>query len=204
MFEERPIMAVRIGRPRQLIHGVGNNDAPYLTTYYDEQGKEYRCPFYQKWRSLLQRVASTGFQEKYPTYKGCTVDPIWLNFMAFRQWMQKQDWVGKDLDKDLLVQGNKHYGPDTCLFISQELNKLLCLRQNARGRFPLGVSQITIKGKKHIVAYCSFYGKTKNLGYFDTPEQAAESYKKAKLAYIAELAANEQDLRTKAALLRLF
>lgn len=204
MFVETILSKVKLGRPRALIYGIGINDAPYSISYTDEQGKELRCPFYSRWRSLIQRVADPKFQEKYPNYKGCTIEPDWLRFMSFRSWMKNQDWKGKDLDKDLRYQGNKHYGPDTCLFIRQELNKLLCLRQNNRGAFPLGVSKTTIRGKQYITAFCSFYGKSKNLGYFSSVEEAALAYKKAKLDYIQELAATEKDPLIKEALLRLF
>ena len=204
MFIQRPISDIAVGRPRRLVYGVGINDAPYLTTYCDEHGVEHRCPIYQRWRSLIQRVACPKFKATQPTYQDCTLEPSWYTFTTFRQWMCAQDWQDKQLDKDLLVQGNKHYGPDTCVFIDQALNKLLCLRGNARGTLPLGVSRCVIRGKQHIVAHCSFYGKSKNLGYFDTPEAAAEAYRKAKLAHIAELAASETNPRIKAALLRLF
>ena len=118
--------------------------------------------------------------------------------------MQSQDWQGKELDKDLRYQGNKHYGPDTCLFIPQELNKLLCLRHNARGELPLGVNYTTLHGKQYITAFCSFRAKSKNLGYFATIADAAEAYKTAKLAYIKELAEKETDPVIKDALLRLW
>lgn len=204
MFEEHPIPKVSIGKPRSLIYGVGVNDAPYLVNGTNSEGKHTRCPYYEKWKSTLERVYSTSFKEKYPNYVGCTIEPSWLYFTNFREWMSSQDWVNKELDKDLHTQGNKHYGPETCLFISQELNKLLCLRKNARGSLPLGVTLSVIRGKEYITAFCSFYGKTKNLGYFNSVEDAAAAYKKAKLTYIAELASIETNPRIKEALLRLY
>lgn len=204
MFIERAIPQKQTGRPRRLIHGVGINDATYLTTYVDENGKEFRCPYYSRWRSLIQRIVCPKLHEKYPTYKDCTIEPTWLIFSNFKSWMQRQEWEGKTLDKDLLFQHNKHYGPNTCIFLPQALNKLLCLRNNARGEYPLGVSVFASQGKKYITAYCSFYAKTKNLGYFKTIEEAAQAYKSAKLNYIKELADQETNIKIKEALLRLF
>lgn len=204
MFVERPLPAVKIGKPRTPVYGIGINDAPYAIAYKDEQGKEHRCPFYTRWRSLIQRIGDSKFHEQWPNYAECTIDPAWLTFTNFRTWMENQDWEGKELDKDLRYQGNKHYGPDTCLFIRQELNKLLCLRQRARGDLPLGVSTTTIRGKQYITAFCSFYAKSKNLGYFATVEDAAAAYKAAKLQYIQELADTETNPIIKDALLRLW
>lgn len=205
MFIERPLAdAKRIGARRTPIFGVGTNDAPYLTHYTDANGKSQKCPFFRRWQHMLGRVYCPIYKKARPTYAECTVEPAWLSFMAFRAWMETQDWEGKELDKDLLDQGNKHYGPDTCLFIPPALNKLLCLHGNARGLYPLGVHLVKRKNLIYFQAQCYFYGKNKSLGYFKTAEAAALAYKKAKLAYIAELASQQTDPRIKQALLRLF
>jgi hypothetical protein len=203
MFIELPLPKITKGKPRTLICGVGVNDAPYYTTFKDQNGKQYRCPFYTKWKSLIERTHSGKCWEKYPNYKNCTIEPSWLIFTNFRAWMEKQDWQNKDLDKDLLIRGNKHYGPDTCLFISQNLNKLLCLRDNFPGQFPIGVNCYTKDNKHYIQAIGSFYGKSVSIGYFATVEEAAVAYKKAKITYIEELAKNETNPIIKDALIRL-
>lgn len=204
MFTERPLSEAKQFVVRRLVCGVGTNDAPYIIEFKDAAGKRWQCPYYQRWASLLNRVYSADFKLRSPTYAACTLDPTWLSFMTFRAWMETQDWQGKELDKDLLDQGNKHYGPDTCVFISPALNKLLCLKGNARGPYPLGVSRTKLAVKKQFKAQCYFYGKQTFLGQYSTPEEAALVYKKAKLAYIADLASTETNLRIKQALLRLF
>lgn len=189
---------------RKPIFGVGVNDAPYKIKYTNEAGKSYLCPFYQRWKNMLQRVYYPTTHKERPTYIECSVESTWLHFMNFRAWMKTQNWANKVLDKDLLVQGNKHYGPDTCVFVSQELNTLLTLRGNARGDYPLGVTLKKDNGKAYLYARCSVYGKRISLGFFNTAQEANNAYKKAKLAHIADLAANEPDQKIKAALLRLF
>ena len=189
---------------RTLVCGVGINDATYQVTMCDSQGKRVICPYYQVWQSMLKRCYSTTYQNKYPTYIGCSVAPEWYLFSTFKEWMRTQNWVGKVLDKDLISQGNRQYSPNNCVFIDQEINKLLCLNNKARGTLPIGVSYVTRGNRQLIVAQCSFYGKKKHLGYFSNVEAAAEAYKTAKLSYIAELAVAETDLRIKQALLRLF
>ena len=186
-----------------LIYGVATNDADYRVVNTNAEGKQVKCPFYAKWLGMLTRVYDSSLHAKKPSYAYCTIHPDWLLFSNFRQWMLRQDWEDKHLDKDLLVPGNKEYGPDTCLFVSGALNNLLTLRQQGRGALPLGVSTTTINGHSYYVASCSFYGKQKRLGYFKTPEEAAACYTQAKNAYIQELADQEQDCRVAKALRNL-
>ncbi|TKW65206.1 MAG: hypothetical protein DI616_15880 [Paracoccus denitrificans] len=198
MFEIRPA-----SRPKKPVYGVGINDADYVTTYVDANGKTVHCPYFAKWKSMLRRCYDPVYKAKRPTYEDCTVAPEWLTFSNFRKWMIQQDWVDKHLDKDLLVQGNKHYGPDTCVFVSGAINNLMCLRENRRGDLPLGVTKMGVNGCTYYVAACSMYGKQKRLGYFKTPEEAHAAYVVAKQAHIQELAGKEADPRIKKALLSL-
>jgi len=39
--------------------------------------------------------------------------------------MERQDWEGKHLDKDILIPGNKIYSPDRCIFVSSLINLLI-------------------------------------------------------------------------------
>lgn len=198
MFEFKPAT-----RSKKLVYGVGINDVEYVTTYKDSDGNTIHCPYFAKWKSMLRRAYDPIFIAKRPTYEDCTVHPSWLRFSTFRKWMDTQDWQDKHLDKDLLVQGNKEYGPYTCVFVSGAVNNLMCLRENRRGDLPLGVSTTTIKGHSYFKASCSMYGKKKTIGYFKNPEEAHKAYVSAKLAYIKELADAEQDPKIKHALLAL-
>lgn len=105
-------------RKPKIIYGKGINDV----NDYVNDNKGYRCPFYERWVSMLKRCYSLSWLNKYPTYKGCSVCKEWLTFSNFKSWMEQQDWKGCDLDKDLLVKGNKVYSPETCCFIPKELN----------------------------------------------------------------------------------
>ena len=46
---------------------------------------------------------------------------------------------GWELDKDILVKGNKIYSPDTCCFVPKEVNTVFTKRQSKRGDYPIGV-----------------------------------------------------------------
>ena len=203
MFVERKFTG-SLPKQRRAIFGVGINDADYPISYTDPSGKKLTCPYYRTWASMLERCFSPNFHKKRPTYKGCTLEKSWKLFSNFKLWMQSQDWEGKELDKDILNWDNKHYGPETCLFISHALNNLLTTRTRYRGEFPLGVSKMVCKGITYYVASCSFYGKQKRLGYFKTVAEAAEAYKKAKLTYIAELAKAESNPKVRQALVNIW
>lgn len=147
-------------------------------------------PSFKKWSSMLKRCYSEKELEKNPTYKDTTVCKEWHNFQNFAKWYEEnwEIWMNKswDLDKDILVKGNKIYSPETCCFVPQEINKLLVDNKCTRGRYPIGVW-------KHGDRYCTEVrrkGVKKHLGTFDTPEEAFEIYKPAK-EKIIKIAADE-------------
>jgi hypothetical protein len=93
--------------------------------------------------------------------------------------METQDWEGKQLDKDLKVLGNMVYSPDTCLFISPDLNRFLNENHNSRGEFPIGVY---LKSEGRYGCIC---GK-KYHGYFDTILDSHLQWISEKIKYIDE------------------
>ncbi len=96
--------------------GVGDNKV-------SENGKITKV--YQTWQGMLQRCYSEALQKIKPWYVGCTVHPDWHNFQVFAKWYDKNyptDGNKYDLDKDILVEGNRVYGPETCMFVSHEKN----------------------------------------------------------------------------------
>jgi len=180
MFQEFPANKKSLAR-RKPLFGVGINDAEYII-YQTVDGKKVPCPFYTKWSSILERCYSVKFQGRGHSYVGCTIVKEWLTFSVFKSWMEKQDWKGKALDKDLLTQGNKVYGPETCIFVKSYINNLLISSNANRGKFPQGVSLNKANGKYQSNVHVN--GKQKHIGSFGTPEDASEAYKAAKYAII--------------------
>ena len=119
----KPVSKRSLAR-RCLVYGFGVNDANYILRILKNNKVIGRCPFYTKWENMLKRCYSYKWHKQYPTYIGCSVCPDWRYFSKFRLWMQTQKWEGLELDKDLLVKGNKVYGPDTCCFLPQAINSL--------------------------------------------------------------------------------
>ncbi len=82
---------------------------------------------YRKWSGMLERCYSDKYHQKKPTYKDCTVCEEWHNFQNFAKWIQDKIDSGEyqegyHLDKDIKINGNKIYSPDTCMFVSPSIN----------------------------------------------------------------------------------
>lgn len=194
----------------KLVYGVGRNDADYVTQkmetigYVDgkqKQKKVWVCPYYQTWVDMLKRCYSAKTQERQPTYKGCSVSTEWLTFSVFKSWMEKQQWEGLQLDKDLLFVGNRVYNADTCVFVSQTVNKFINDRGNARGEWLTGVNWH--KQTEKFRAMCSnpFNSRREYLGLFTCEQEAHNAWLKRKLELAHELAAIQTDERVAKALI---
>lgn len=177
-----------------LIYGVALNDAGYTVT---------DCPYHKRWRHMIERCYSEYYPKSNPSYIGCSVCPEWLRFSNFKEWMQKQEWQGLSLDKDLLFVGNKVYSPENCVFITQEVNVFIFTGRmnNSDTTLPLGVRR---SGKNKYRAQCRIDGKNRNLGTYDTAEQAASVWLKNKLERAAELASMQSDPRIAKAIIERF
>lgn len=111
--------------------------------------------------------------------------------MTFKEWMEKQDWRGNHLDKDILHLGNKHYSPENCIFVPREINGLIGGGTTRRHGLPKGVHQD--KRTKTFRTTISRYGKRKHLGSFSDASEALMVYKKAKSEYIIEVAISQPE-----------
>lgn len=147
---------------RKPVHGIGINDALYNVTMQINK-KQAICPYYKVWKSMIKRCFCDKFKISSATYIDCTVHDEWLTFSNFRKWMETQDWKGKALDKDLIVDGNKHYSPKTCMFVSQSINSLFSDCEASRGEFPLGVSIHKLSGLFR--SSCRLSSVNHHLGY---------------------------------------
>lgn len=137
--------------------------------------------YYVKWHSMLERCYDSKLQKKYPTYVGCTVSEEWRTLSVFKDWYYSQSNYGKSdmaLDKDILVRGNKVYGPQYCRLIPSRINSLLTDRRASRGAYPVGVYFDRASGKYK--AQCCDGIKQKNLGLFNDQASAFAAYKKYK------------------------
>tara|TARA_R110000850_G_scaffold100316_5_gene207529 strand:- start:2039 stop:2656 length:618 start_codon:yes stop_codon:yes gene_type:complete len=188
-FTEKPVSKSSVTR-RELVYGLGVNDANYITRRKID-GKQVTCPFYSKWHNMMQRCYNPKLHARYPTYLGCSVTNEWLIFSNFKKWMEKQDWTGMALDKDILEQGNKVYSPEKCIFVTNQINKLFIDRARARGAHKIGAHWDKIV--KKFRAQCRVNGKRKFLGYFSTENEAHEAYKAFKYQLIRDTALAQKE-----------
>lgn len=155
------------------------------------------------WEGMLKRCfyESESSQDMDRTYRGITsVCDEWRYFSNFNKWAEPRYAKGLHLDKDLKVLGNKIYSPDTCLFVSKEVNNFLTLRGNDRGDYPLGVSwhkrdcvfqgTVSINNKRHSK-------------YFSTKEEAHAFWQEMKSIAAKKLAIKQTNPDVADALIRV-
>lgn len=170
---------------RGVVHGVGVNDAHYLTQP-NIDGKKVMCPAYGAWAAMLKRACSSKYHAKRPTYSVVKVCDEWQSFMSFRRWWienQVDDW---HIDKDILSSAGI-YSPATCIFVPAWLNSFTLDSGSLRGVYPIGVS--FHKGTGRFQAGCRnpMSKKREHLGLFKTPEAAHTAWLNRKLELSIEL-----------------
>jgi len=172
-----------------LVHGVGYHPAHNrkdISEYISNNDSEYAT-----WIQMLRRCYSDAYKSKNPSYVGCSVCKEWHNFQNFAEWCKNHEFhgMGYHLDKDILFKGNKLYSPETCCFVPREINNLFNSRASARGEYPIGVS--VNKADKRANMFRANIGvgrKLKNLGYFNTANEAHKAYCIGKKNYVREVA----------------
>ena len=168
----------------KLVFGVGINDGKYATNCDGKPLYEYNL-----WKNILNRCFNDKTRSKNETYVYCTVSDNFLRYSYFYEWCHKQfgfDKHGWQLDKDILVLGNKDYNENVCVFVPKEINTFFTSSRKTRGEYPVGVSLQT--GYTKYMATVCVSGKNKNLGRYNTVEEAFAVYKKHKESLCKELA----------------
>lgn len=183
---------------KPTIRGVGINDV---------RGSHNQS-YYKVWEDMFRRSYCPVYQQKNITYIGCTVHPHWHYLSNFKQWYEEQgDVTGKQLDKDIISPNNKVYGPDTCLFVSPQLNTFFVRSDKLRGKYPIGVYKDTSE-KRHkpfMVRVRDTTSKKKFIGYYATPEEAYQAFIQAKKELLLEkFILPETDQRLKQALYNVY
>ncbi len=167
------------------VYGVGIVGAKYPTKVSGVLTKEYIL-----WKHMLERCYSNALKKRCPTYEGCEASDKLKSYEYFYEWCHKQIGFGVEgfeLDKDLLIKGNKVYSETTCVFLPKEINSVLTKSTAKRGEYLIGV--YWHKTNEAFMARVNKNkGKQEFLGYFNTELEAFNAYKEAKEAFIKEQA----------------
>lgn len=182
---------------KKLAYGVGMRNKNTIVTESVNVGGRvkilWKCPYFSRWENMLERCYSVKFKENVSTYDDCHVCDEWLQFESFKDWMKLQSWKGMDLDKDLLVMGNKKYSPETCIFINPLINKFIIERiPKSTGLQGVYLSVIKSSDKSFVSKFSNpLTNKTENLGRYNTPEEAHLAWKARKHELACQLADSE-------------
>lgn len=179
-----------------LTHRGGQIDIVDCGAYlrcYRHENKTLATRSGRLWSLMNERCKEgSAEQTKHQTYVGCING--FADFQHFAEWCQIQiGYMNKNtkgqfwqLDKDILVKGNKIYSPDRCVFIPPELNKLLTKRSNDRGEYPIGVTRDCNSYRAQMER--KLLGKSRLSKFFKTPEECFMFYKEQKEKYIKDVA----------------
>ena len=189
----------------------GSIKCPYEPRVFDRgyigEGK-YNCKDHEKcykyWNRIMERCYTKNIKtrNKNITYEECEVDERWYNFQNFANWYYENYYEVSNetmcLDKDLLVNGNKIYGPDTCCFIPNNINILFKNQsRNKEDSLPKGITKRKDISKNKYRVVCNKFidGKSKkfNLGQYKTLQEAINALKEFKELYVKEVANKYKD-----------
>lgn len=182
----------------RLTAGWGINDLDYPIRendyVWDDNGKRktvgrrWLCPFGRAWYNMVTRVYG---KNATAAYKDVTICEEWKSAKSFKTWMETQDWEGKELDKDLLVPGNRVYSPETCCFVSHRVNTFLLIPPRKYGEGKLGVNYH--RGRYEVNINLGD-GKSTYLGAYGNEDDAHNAWLSAKLILAEELAKEESNI----------
>jgi hypothetical protein len=140
--------------------------------------------WHRAWSNMLMRAYSAEYQARRPTYVGCSVVPEWLTASCFKKWFDKNYVPGYQLDKDILVLGNKVYGPKTCCYVPSKINSVFS--EGKVGAHAQGAHWDKSRGR--FLAHVLNGYKTVSLGCHTTEKSAHEAWLHAKREIVKNLA----------------
>lgn len=141
---------------------------------------------YSVWAGMIHRC----YDLKNKAYLECLVCDEWHNFSNFEKWFNcnyyELDDEEVELDKDILVKGNKMYSPETCIFTPKRINGLF-VKSNDDNDKTLGIIWKDKISKYEVRCAIGEQGR-KYLGVYLTKEEAFNVYKKFKEDYVKQIA----------------
>jgi len=137
---------------------------------------------------LWYGVKNRCYGGRNKAYIGCTMSENFLDFQFFAEWCNNQIGWGEEgwcLDKDFLVEGNKVYSENTCVFVPRVINTIFA---NKHIETHENTGAIWISHSNKWQARASEFGKQKNYGLHNTPEEAHAVWAARRNVYVQEVA----------------
>lgn len=149
---------------------------------------QYHTKSSRIFEGMQARCAVEGaYKKRFTTYEDAA--SLFKDFQEFAEWCQTQSgYYGNDgsknwcLDKDILVRGNKIYGPDTCVFVPEFVNVLFANKKATD--LPFGVTRHLSKYRSR----CNTFDGRVHLGCFFTKHDAHRAWQIAKVEHILKVA----------------
>lgn len=134
-----------------------------------------------------------------------SMDHRWQTFDGFMQWVMQQNPPSMILDTELIRDGRKHYGPETCVFIWRDVYELLYDLDHTGRPLPADVWEIKNRPGT-FVAMCRHPGsdRRKLVGKFKTYQEAYDARQAVKHKFACHVAAAQRDHRIAQALRTYF
>jgi len=154
-----------------------------MGTYRAANPDRSLTPCYRTWVNMLARCYNRK-NKGYSSYggRGVVVAVEWHCYQKFCKWFYKNYRDGYVLDKDILKQGNKVYGPDTCCFVPMSINQMFIRRKKSKDLLPRGVYA---NKDKFIARSPDFIAKDGGyIGSFSKAHDAFVAYKHARESII--------------------
>ena len=129
---------------------------------------------YNAWRNMILRCGSVA------SYIDCDVCDEWLNYQNFAAWFNDNYTEDYQIDKDLLISGNRTYSPGSCVFITRALNSLMTNCNLSTGTWKTN--------KERYQTQINLLGEKTHLGTYDTRHQAERVYRHTKATEIVRQA----------------
>ena len=165
-----------------LIYGVGSTEGVITK----EGGKHFN--YYKAWFKMLRRCyGDDKFHKEH--YYDCTVSDVFKSLPKFKEWCDQQKGYlqsGWELDKDILVKGNKIYSPETCCFVPKEINSVFKQYKKRGVDLPQGV--YLAKDGRSFFARCSIGGKHRSSKWTSSQQEANLLYQEFKREAVLVLA----------------
>lgn len=164
----------------------------------------WRCPYYEDWTNMIVRAHNVNYSNSRPSYSNVTICDDWKCLSNFIKWVDSQpnrDWQNCALDKDLLLDGNKYYSPENCVYIPKSINSFILSCKRSRGNLLIGVT-FSCRKKNPYSAQCRnpFNRKCSYVGMFPTELEAHKAWQAKKHEYACALADLQDDPRVADAL----